>query len=190
MMTLDTLTHSAFGVTNVDNHTTDLIIMHNSDLIKTLQTIPWFLDLKPQQIEALAAISSIVEYQEGQSIFCEGDRVDNIYIILSGEIGVDIAVPTRGIVRITTAEPLDIIGWSKLTPVVRQRTASTIALKDSTLLVINGDELNRLCEEDPRLGYIIMRRVANVVASNLLTIKLQLMDLILQSSSETDIKTR
>ncbi len=96
-MTLDTLTHSAFGVTNVDNHTTDLIIMHNSDLIKTLQTIPWFLDLKPQQIEALAAISSIVEYQEGQSIFCEGDRVDNIYIILSGEIGVDIAVPPAGL---------------------------------------------------------------------------------------------
>ncbi|GIV66169.1 MAG: hypothetical protein KatS3mg047_0562 [Bellilinea sp.] len=189
-MTQDTLIVAMFSVTNVDNLITDLDPMHTSNLIETLRTIPWFLDLKPQQIEALAAISSIVQYQEGETIFCEGDRVDNIYIILSGEIGVDIAVPSRGIVRITTAEPLDIIGWSKLTPVVRQRTASTIALKDSTLLVLNGDELNRLCEEDPRLGYVIMRRVANVVASNLLTIKLQLMDLILQSSRQTDIQTR
>ncbi|KPL73868.1 hypothetical protein AC812_13865 [Bellilinea caldifistulae] len=190
MMTQVTLMNMVFGVTKVDNYKTDLYPMQTSSLIETLRTIPWFLDLKPQQIEALAGISSIVHYKEGTAIFCEGDRVDNIYIILSGQIGVDMAVPSRGIVRITTAEPLDIIGWSKLTPVVRQRTASTIALKDSTLLVLNGDELNRLCEEDPRLGYVIMRRVANVVASNLLTIKLQLMDLILQSSSETDVKTR
>lgn len=187
-MTLDTLIRFAFSVTNVNNYKIDSITMQNTDLIKTLRTIPWFLDLKPHQIEALAAISSIAEYREGQPIFCEGDRVDNLYIILSGEVGIEIAVPTRGIVRIGTAEPLDIIGWSKLTPVVRQRTVSTIALRNSTLLVINGDELNRLCEEDHRLGYIIMRRVANVVASNLLTIKLQLMDLILQSSNETNIK--
>ncbi len=189
-MTQVTLIEPLFGVTKVDISMTDSGRMHTSNLIETLRTIPWFLELKPQQIEALAGISSIVQFKQGTTIFCEGDRVDNIYIILSGEIGVDIAVPSRGIVRITTAEPLDIIGWSKLTPVVRQRTASTIALKDSTLLVLNGDELNRLCEEDPRLGYIIMRRVANVVASNLLTIKLQMMDLILQSSNEPDVKAR
>lgn len=156
--------------------------MHASTLIETLKTIPWFLELKPQQISALAAISTIVEVKAGNSIFCEGDRVDNIYIILSGAIGMDMAVPTQGIVRIYTAEALDIIGWSKLTPVVRQRTASATALKDSTLLVINGDEMSQLCEDDPRVGYVVMRRLANVVASNLLTIKLQLIDLILQSN--------
>ena len=154
--------------------------MQKTSLIETLQTIPWFLDLKPQQIESLADISSIIHCKEGTAIFCEGDRVDNVYII----------IPTRGVVRITTAEPLDIIGWSKLTPVVRQRTASTIAIKDSTLLALNGDALNRLCEDDPRLGYIIMRRIANVVASNLLTIKLQMMDIILQSANQTGLTTR
>lgn len=163
--------------------------MPETNILDVLRTIPWFLDLKTQQLEALAEIASLVTFEEGSSVFCEGDRVDNIFIILAGEIGIDMAIPARGIVRITTAEPLDIIGWSKLTPVVRQRTASAIALKDSILLVLNGDELNRLCEEDPRLGYIIMRRIANVVASNLLTIKLQMMDLILQTTRETDLKT-
>ncbi len=162
--------------------------MPTPTLIETLQTIPWFLEFKSQQINALAAISSIIDVEAGNSIFCEGDRVDNLYIILSGAIGMDMAVPTQGIVRIYTAEPLDIIGWSKLTPVVRQRTASATALVDSTLLMINGDELSQLCEDDPRVGYVIMRRLANVVASNLLTIKLQLMDLILQSNDPQAIQ--
>ncbi|MEN4013351.1 MAG: Crp/Fnr family transcriptional regulator [Bellilinea sp.] len=162
--------------------------MRDITLIETLKAIPWFLELKPQQISALAAISSIMTIEAGNSIFCEGDRVDNIYIVLSGAIGMDMAVPTQGIVRIYTAEALDIIGWSKLTPVVRQRTASAIALQDSTLLVINGDALSQLCDDDVRVGYIIMRRLANVVASNLLTIKLQLMDLILQTSQSREIQ--
>lgn len=189
-MTQDTLTDTPVNGTNIDNHNPASTTMQKTSLIETLQTIPWFLDLKPQQIESLADISSIIHCKEGTAIFCEGDRVDNVYIILSGEIGVDVTIPTRGVVRITTAEPLDIIGWSKLTPVVRQRTASTIAIKDSTLIALNGDALNRLCEDDPRLGYIIMRRIANVVASNLLTIKLQMMDIILQSANQTGLTTR
>ena len=152
--------------------------------IEILNSIPWFLDLNREQIERLARITTIEEINAGDQIFCEGDRVDNLYIILSGQVSVDMAVPTRGQVRITIAEALDIIGWSKMTPMVRQRTASTHALIKTRLLVINGDELTALCEEDHHTGYIVMRRLANVVASNLLSVKLQLMDLILQGSAD------
>ena len=41
-----------------------------------------------------------------------------------------------------------------------------------------------LCEEDNHIGFVIMRRLANVVATNMLTTKLQLLDLILQLSGE------
>lgn len=157
-------------------------MLNHPTLIETLKNIPWFLDLNDRQIEALAGIASIQDVPAGKTIFCEGDRVDNLFIILSGEVGVDMAVPSRGQVRIYVGEALDIIGWSKMTPVVRQRTASTTALSNTRLLVLNGDALEDLCEEDARIGFVVMRRLANVVASNLLTVKLQMMELILQSS--------
>lgn len=153
-------------------------------LIDTLKSIPWFLDFNSKQLERLASISTIVEVSAGKVIFCEGDRVDNMYIILDGQIAVDSAVPGHDPVRIYQAEALDIIGWSKMTPVIRQRVATTTVLKDSRLLVINGDDLTNLCEEDNHIGFVIMRRLANVVATNMLTTKLQLLDLILQLSGE------
>lgn len=153
-------------------------------LIDTLKSIPWFFDFNDKQLERLASVSAILEVKAGSTIFCEGERVDNVYIILDGQVAVDSAIPGHGSVRIYQAEALDIIGWSKLTPIVRQRVATTSVLKDARLLVINGDDLEHLCEEDNHIGFVIMRRIANVVATNMLTTKLQLMDLILQLSGE------
>lgn len=158
--------------------------MINTNLTEILHSIPWFLGLNQKQLEQLASISALIEHQPGDVIFSEGDRAVNMYIILAGEVGIDVSIPTRGLIRTYVAEPLDIIGWSKMTPVVRQRVASTIALCDVTLLEIKGDQLLALCDEDHLVGYIVFRRIANVVATNLLTTKLQLMEMILQPSQE------
>lgn len=164
---------------------TELILMKNPiPLLDSLKTIPWFLDFNSKQLDSIASISSIMEVEAGETVFCEGDRVDNLYIILDGQVGVDITVPSQGTKRIYVAEPLDILGWSKMTPVVRQRVASTQAITDTHLLVVNGDDLAALCEEDHHIGYVVVRRLANVVATNLLHTKLQLLDLILQLSVE------
>ena len=159
-------------------------MVNKTDLIEILNGIPWFLEFNQKQLDNLASIASIVEIQKEESIFCEGDRVDNVYTLLSGEVDVFATIPSRGQVHIYFAEPLDIIGWSRMTPVVRQRTASAVAVRDTRLLVLNGDELSELCENDSHVGYVIMKRLANVVASNVLMFKLQLMEQIVQTSDQ------
>lgn len=153
-------------------------------LLDALRSIPWFLDFNSKQMDRIAGISSIMDVNAGETIFCEGDRVDNMYIILDGQVDVAMTVPGLGEHRIYVAEALDIIGWSKMTPVVRQRVASTKAITDTRLLVVNGDDLADLCEEDHHIGYVVVRRLGNVVATNLLHTKLLLLDLILQLSGE------
>jgi CRP/FNR family transcriptional regulator, cyclic AMP receptor protein len=103
-------------------------------------------------------------------------------VVLEGQMAVEIHVPTRGCVRIFTAEPLDIIGWSSMTPVVRQRTASARALQPTRLVSLHAESLHELCDEDPHLGYMIMKRVANVAASRLLTTRLQLLEMFAETS--------
>lgn len=147
-------------------------------LNNTLRRIPWFVDLTQAQLDCLGGIATLHELEEGAVLFKEGDREDYLYVLLEGQAVLEVEVPTRGQVPVYTAEALDILGWSSMTPIVRQRTASVRATKPCLLLGLNSKLLQQMCEEDHELGYIIMKRLANVVANRLLTTRLCLLDMI------------
>ena len=147
------------------------------ELINALQTIPWFQEMEPEHFNKLINLSTICNYEAGEELFREGEKEDNLYIVLEGRVAIEMFVPGRGRMRVYTAEPTDVVGWSSVTPVVRQRTAGARAVLPSRLVCINAAGLNKACSEDHHLGYVVMRRMANVVASRLLTTRLQLLDM-------------
>ena len=153
-------------------------------LNNTLRRIPWFVDLTQAQLDCLSGIATLHELESGAILFHEGDREDYLYVLLEGQVVLEMEVPTRGQVPVYTAEVLDIIGWSTMTPIVRQRTASVRATRPCLLLGLNSKLLEQLCEEDHELGYIIMKRLANVVANRLLTTRLCLLDMIAHTVSQ------
>jgi CRP-like cAMP-binding protein len=155
-----------------------------ADIKQALENIPWFLDLIGSQLDSLVKISRFQQVNAGEEVFHEGDRDDFLYIVLEGQVALDTFVPSRGMIRTFTAEPLDIFGWSSLTPVVRQRLSSAQAILPSRLIAIEGEALKLLCDEDHDIGFIIMRRLANIVASRLLSTRLALFDVIIQNSGE------
>ncbi|HMN11273.1 MAG TPA: cyclic nucleotide-binding domain-containing protein [Bellilinea sp.] len=157
--------------------------MASTVLTETLSTIPWFVEFNRAQIASLAAISEIQTFESGEVLYHEGDKPVNLIIILEGQVSVEIDVLQCGRVKMYVAEPLDILGWSKLTPVIRQRYATAIAKTKTVALTIDGDQLLDLCESDNQIGYVIMRRIANVSALNVLTTKLQLMELLVHNKA-------
>jgi CRP-like cAMP-binding protein len=156
----------------------------DKDLIEILQVIPWFQKLSEEHFSKLADISAVKLYSKDEVLFKQGDTEKFLYILLEGRVGVDIYNPMQGYVRIYTAEPMDVVGWSSATPVVRQRTATAKAVFDSRLIAIDAVKLNQLCEEDYHLGYIVMRRLANVVAARLMLCRLQTLDLFAHPAEE------
>jgi CRP-like cAMP-binding protein len=154
------------------------------ELISALQTIPWFQKLNPEYFEKLAGISSLIEVDAGEDLFRQGDKQDFLYIILKGRVAIEIAVPGKGRTRIYTAEPTEMLGWSSVTPVVHQRTASAVTVLPSILVRMSTSELHKLCEQNHSFGYLIMRRIANVAASRLLVTRFQLLDIFSHSSKE------
>ncbi|WP_054522282.1 cyclic nucleotide-binding domain-containing protein [Thermanaerothrix daxensis] len=155
------------------------------DLVALLKSIPWFVELSQRQLETLAGLARERYLAPGETLFQEGDLPDFLYLVLDGRASVEISMPGHGSIRIFQAEPLDILGWSVLTPVVRQRTTTVRALTPMRLLAFEGRALQQQCESDPHLGYVITRRLANVVASQLLVIRLHLMEILINSSRET-----
>jgi CRP/FNR family transcriptional regulator, cyclic AMP receptor protein len=145
--------------------------------IPLLQSIPMLHDLPPEHLGTIAGISEIVTFAEGQEMFHEGDRRDQLYVVLEGRVALEIHIPNRGRLRILTVEPMEVLGWTGMVDATSKRTATARAVAPAKLLAINADKLAKACSEDPRLGYIIMQHVANVIANRLLVTRMQLLDM-------------
>jgi CRP/FNR family cyclic AMP-dependent transcriptional regulator len=152
--------------------------MDNVDQIsKELKKIPWFRELSKEHVQKIAEISNLRLVKAGEVLFREGDKEECVYIVIDGRVGLDMFVPHRGKVRFYTAEPWEVFGWSSVTPNIRQRTAGATAVVDGLIVCINAEKLRQACDEDHDLGYLVMRRLANVVAGRLLVTRLQLLDM-------------
>jgi len=148
------------------------------DLSATMKSIPWFLGLSTESLQRLTEIANVRFIDAGEKIFSEGEKNPFLYVILEGKVRLESFVPGRGSLPYLTAETLDVIGWSSLTPVVRQKTGTAVAVEATRLLSFHADELMDLCEKDCDLGFVIMRRLANIIASRLLNHRLHLLELI------------
>ncbi len=155
-------------------------MIDKADIRPTLQSIPWLMDLSQDQLKKLEKISGFRFLEEGETLFNEGGKDNLLYIVSEGLLGIEIYVPGHGQVRLYNAEPLDVIGWDSMTPVARHRITTITAQKKSNLIFFDGSALNELCEEDKELGYVIMRRLSNVIATRMLTMRLKLIDLFMQ----------
>ena len=142
-----------------------------------LQKIPWFNTLTPEHFNKVAELAHLRHTKAGEIFFREGDKQDFVYIVLEGRVSLDIFVPHHGKVRFCTAEPYDVFGWSSVTPGMRQRTAGAVAVLESTVACLDAEKLRQFAEDDHDFGYLLMRRLTNVVASRLMVTRLQLIDM-------------
>jgi len=150
------------------------------NIIETLKIIPLFLDFNVDQLNRLSEITEVIELDPGDTPVVEGQPLDYLYIVIDGEMQIEVYVPSYGNMETSRLGPLDIFGWSAMTPVVRQRTGTTIAVTHCRLIRIMGKQLYSLCEEDHNVGFFIYRRIANVAARAFLATRLQFMNLLVE----------
>ena len=153
-------------------------MLNQAEFSSTLKSIPWFFDLSSGSLKNLASIAEFRTFSPGDVIYAEGDQHPYMYIILEGKVSLESYVPGRGKLSLSNLEYLDVLGWSSMTPVVRQKNSTARAVENTKLLAFNGKLLMEICEKDSDLGFIIMRRLANIVASHMLNHRLRLMELL------------
>lgn len=154
----------------------------NLDIIELLKTVPVFLDLQPYQLARLATAVSVLDLTPGIELITEGNPLDYTYILLEGDMLVEAFVPSHGKIETSHLGPLDICGWSALTPVVRQRTGTVTSVTFCRLLQFDSQILIPMCEEDHDIGFCIYKRIANVAARSFLTTRIQMMNLIVKEN--------
>ena len=130
--------------------------------VRILKKIPVLQGLLDDEYKLVLAMCSSTAARKGDVLFKQGDDGSSMYILLSGEI--DINVEGVGTVHVMKAgEILGEIGLVKKVP----RTASAKISQDSVLLQLYSEILHDMVKKYPRLGYIIMRNVAKILAARL-----------------------
>ena len=156
-------------------------------IIEALKIIPLFLDFNNEQLQQISEITEVIELDPGDTPILEGGQLDYVYVLMDGEIKVEVYIPTRGLFETARCGPLDLIGWGSMTPVVRQRTGTTTAITHCKLIRIHSKKLFALCEEDHNIGFFIYRRIANTAARSYLTTRLQFMNIIAEDSKSMQL---
>ena len=85
-------------------------------------------------------------------------------------------IPGRGRVTILTVGPGEVFGWSSLF-FERPKTASARTVEPTQALALDAVRLRELCDVDTRLGYLLTRRILDVVSERLKATRMQLLDI-------------
>jgi CRP/FNR family transcriptional regulator, cyclic AMP receptor protein len=141
-----------------------------------LRDAPVFRGLGPDDLTLLAGCAKNCHFDQGAVLFREGDAADTFYLIRHGSVALETYVPARGPAVIETLEAGEVAGWSWLFPPYRWHFDAR-ALTDLRATAFDGACLRGKCEDDPRLGYELMSRFAQVLIERLQWTRLRLLDL-------------
>jgi CRP/FNR family cyclic AMP-dependent transcriptional regulator len=139
-----------------------------------LQKHPFTKGFWPEHVARLAAMASETRFVPGELIFREGDHSSLFYLIISGNVALEVVPPGRP-VRIATLYPGEVLGWSSVTG-DNGKQFQARALEDVHALAFDGARLSHACEQEYAFGYAFMRAILSVMSERLHAIRAQLLD--------------
>lgn len=145
-------------------------------LAEVLADHPFFGDLDRGMVEFIAGCGRNVAFHRGDVLFAEGASADRFFLVEHGRVSVEMHIPGRGGVVIDTVEERDVVGWSWLFPPYRWHFDAR-AVTDVRAVEFDGRCLRAKCDDDPRLGYMLMQRFAERLMRRLQATRIRLLDL-------------
>ena len=134
---------------------------------------PFLVGLKPELSEIFCQCASLRHFDEGQEIFQQGGQADHFYLIESGQVVLDIRVPGRDKVVIQALGPGEALGWSWLFPPYQWHFSAAATTATETI-AFGAECLREKAKENPRVGYELVLRLAQVLAGRLDDVSMRL----------------
>ncbi|MBC7272368.1 MAG: cyclic nucleotide-binding domain-containing protein [Streptomyces sp.] len=131
--------------------------------------------LPPPQRQRLMALGREVSFAEDARIFESGGTADRFWVIRSGAVSLDQRVTSVRRVTVASLGSGDLLGWSWLFPPYRWDFGAE-AFSPVRAYEFDAQAVLGLCEEDPRLGFLLVRLVAEILAHRLEMTRGQLME--------------
>jgi CRP-like cAMP-binding protein len=135
------------------------IVTHFFDRILLLTRVPLFAYLRTDQLSRLAPLLEPVAWPKGARVFEMGDLGLEMYIIISGRIGISVDPDPGKEIFIAELKEGDMLGEMALID-NEPRSATAHVLENTQALALEKERLHGLLMSYPELGVGMMRALS------------------------------
>lgn len=122
---------------------------------------PLFAGVADMHLETLAGASKVAAYANGKTVLFQGITVDELHVVCSGKLSVQVKVPNKGLTTVAELEPGDVFGETSIFEMGTAGATIKAAADDTYVLAIPQDAFRRILAEDPAF----VERVKALIAS-------------------------
>jgi len=153
---------------------------------KALSRFGFLGGLPADVLSDLAASSRSLSFEPSKVIFRVGDEADTLYGIIEGEVELSLETLEKNLdaqvefeeavhlrvtekasqISVDTARPGNVFGWSALAGRPRRTVTATCSLP-TKVAAIPAQNLKAICEKDHTLGYMLMKRLVDIISKRL-----------------------
>jgi CRP/FNR family transcriptional regulator, cyclic AMP receptor protein len=140
-----------------------------------LAEAPAFNGMSEEHLALIAGCAQNKVFEDGEYLMREGDPANTFFVVRHGRVAMEIFVPERGGVTIETIDDGDLLGWSWLMPPFRVHLDAR-ALGSVHVVAFDAACLRGKADEDPVLGYELMKRFIPVIVERLQATRVRMLD--------------
>lgn len=137
---------------------------------------PFFDGLDDVAVNLVAGCATNVHFRPGEFLFHQDGPADQFYVLRRGRVQLEVSHPGRGQLILETFQRESVLGWSWLIPPYRWE-ADARATEHTDAIAFDGLCLRGKCDDDPALGYELLKRAAAVMNSRLFGALVRSLDL-------------
>lgn len=140
--------------------------MTPDEIRQALHGVEFFADLDEPVTAFLVECARERRYERDQTLFRQGDPATEFFLLQSGSVSIEIPAIAGPVLEVQRLGPGKILGWSWLLPPYKWSFQAR-AEAESVVLAFNGSRVLARCEDDPRFGYVLIKRFSALMAERL-----------------------
>jgi len=129
---------------------------------ETLKQIVMMQYLSDDMLDELLPITELLQYDEKEFIFHQGDKADRYFFLLQGKVLLEQRISSGITVSLSAIKPGYSIGWSAMLD-GDAYTTDAICAEPGQLLSYRVEKLKALLDKNLAMGYIMSQRLLRVI---------------------------
>lgn len=149
--------------------------MNSGEIRELLAGNAFFAGLDDERLDLLSANARTRQVETNEVVFDHDETADRFFVVRSGRVALEVPAVEGPNLDVQSIGPGSLLGWSWLIPPYKWQFRAR-AVEPSELLELDGKAIRAQCEQDPRLGYELMKRFAGLMSDRMTHARRKMMD--------------
>lgn len=136
------------------------------DKKEILRNIGFFSTLEEKDLLLISDISKEVNYEQGTTIFKEGEKAGSLFIVIDGTVKIYKDADFENKKVLASFSKMDVFGELSVFDEL-PRSATAVSSLNTKCLVINSGDLNKLMSENQEFTIRLLKQVIKTVSSRI-----------------------